>query len=59
MIKVEKNALEFEVEWRKRKRGWMEIIDILSEGMDKKPTEIMEELGIETDEDCNIICPKK
>lgn len=59
MIQVENNALQYELEWRKRKRGCKEIIDVLSEGLDKRPTEIIEELGIETDEDCDVVCPKK
>ncbi|CAI2369696.1 unnamed protein product [Moneuplotes crassus] len=56
---IEKQEKLFSKEWRVRKKGFMEIIDTISEALEKKPKELMEEIGIETDEDYNVVCPKK
>lgn len=37
-------------QWKERKKKCKEIIDLLSEGIEKKPSEIYEELDLETDE---------
>lgn len=56
---IEKQEKDMNKEWRKRKRGCMEIIDMVSEGLEKKPKEFIEDLGLETDEDLGLTCPKK
>lgn len=40
--------------WRKRKRAAMDMIGELAEGMDKKPAALMEEIGLEADEDVGV-----
>ena len=37
-------------QWRRRKNMCKEIIDQISEGCNKKPSELIDELGLETDE---------
>ncbi|VDK31739.1 unnamed protein product [Taenia asiatica] len=41
-------------EWRKRKRMAMDIIDAVAEGYPKSRKELMEDVGIETDEDQGV-----
>ncbi|VDO06842.1 unnamed protein product [Rodentolepis nana] len=42
------------VEWRKRKRMAMEIVDAIAENYPKSRIQLMEDMGIETDEDRGI-----
>lgn len=53
---IEKDHERFMKEYRKRKRICTDIIDSIMEGYPKKKKDLIEELGIETDEDvgCNI-----
>lgn len=37
--------------WKKRKRIVVEAVAIISEGANKKPAELYEKIGIETDEE--------
>ena len=53
-VNAEKSFNERCMAWHKRKRLCKEIIDTLSEGMDKKPKVIMEELELETDEQYHV-----
>ena len=41
-------------QWKQRKSKCIEIIDALCEASDKKRSELIEEVGLETDESCNI-----
>lgn len=40
--------------WRKRKRMCNDIVDQVLENVNKKPKELMEEMGIETDADVGV-----
>ena len=53
-INAEKNFKQRCEQWYKRKRLCKEIIDTLSEGMDKKPKVLMEELELESDEQYHV-----
>uniref|UniRef100_A0A8I3WHA6 Homologous-pairing protein 2 homolog n=1 Tax=Callithrix jacchus TaxID=9483 RepID=A0A8I3WHA6_CALJA len=44
-------------EWRKRKRMATELSDAILEGYPKSKKQFFEEVGIETDEDCNVTLP--
>ncbi|XP_048223148.1 homologous-pairing protein 2 homolog [Perognathus longimembris pacificus] len=44
-------------EWRKRKRMATEMCDAILEGYSKSKKQFFEEVGIETDEDCNVRLP--
>lgn len=57
MKKIEAKAKEYQQEWKKRKRGCMDMINAITENMDKNRKDFMEELGLETDEDHNVVCP--
>ena len=36
-------------EWKKRKRQCLDVVNVITENMDKKPKDFMEEIGIELD----------
>ncbi|XP_071811558.1 homologous-pairing protein 2 homolog isoform X1 [Apostichopus japonicus] len=46
-------------EWRKRKRLATDILDAILEGYPKKKKDLMEEVGIETDEEYNVKMPER
>lgn len=53
--KAKKDVARFCTEWRKRKRGCMDIVDMISESMDMNRKEFFKKVGsIETDEDCGV-----
>jgi hypothetical protein len=45
------------VEWKKKKRGCSDVIDVISESCDMNRKEFAKKVGIETDEACNVVCP--
>lgn len=47
----------FRNKWRTRKDAVVEIMDAISDGMEKKPKAVMANMGIETDEDANCVLP--
>lgn len=47
---IEKSLAYNKQEWKKRKKMFRDVWDIITENMQKNPKELMEELGIETDE---------
>lgn len=53
-LQVEKNYYDARNAWKKRKRIVKNIVDQISEAMAKKPKELVEQIGIETDEEVNI-----
>ena len=57
MKKIEQKCKVYETEWKKRKRGCMDMINTISDGMDKNKKDLIEEIGIETDEDLGVTCP--
>ncbi|XP_054614635.1 homologous-pairing protein 2 homolog isoform X2 [Dunckerocampus dactyliophorus] len=44
-------------EWRKRKRLASDMMDTILEGYPKSKKEFLEEVGVETDEDCKVVVP--
>lgn len=64
---VDENALEntiikynfYRSKWVERKRGVMDVVDSIAEGMDKKVGKVCEDIGIETDEDYKMVLPPK
>lgn len=54
---AERNVKDFNIrcaQWRERRNKCREIVDQLSEGMGKKPSEIYQELELETDESVGL-----
>lgn len=45
-------------EWRKRKRIANNILDMILEGYPKTKKALLEEIGIDTDEDAGVTCPR-
>lgn len=56
--RIEKEHEKYMKEYRKRKRICMEIIDSILEGYPKKKKDLIEELGIETDEEVGCVLGK-
>ncbi|XP_066987835.1 LOW QUALITY PROTEIN: homologous-pairing protein 2 homolog [Macrobrachium rosenbergii] len=61
--KEEKEKIEGESEnmnkmWRKRKRMAMDILDAILEGYPKPKKVLLEEIGVETDEDVGVVLKK-
>ncbi|KAL7058732.1 hypothetical protein AAHC03_014051 [Spirometra sp. Aus1] len=52
--KAEKRCQSAVSEWKKRKRMAMEIIDAVAEGYPKSRRQMMEDMGVETDEDRGV-----
>uniref|UniRef100_A0A8C9TNH7 PSMC3 interacting protein n=1 Tax=Scleropages formosus TaxID=113540 RepID=A0A8C9TNH7_SCLFO len=55
--KVYKERNAYLKEWKKRKRLASDMIDSILEGYPKSKKQFLEEVGIETDEDCKVNMP--
>lgn len=53
-LEVEKEYFRMRMAWKKRKRIVKNIVDQVSEAMNKKPKELAEMIGIETDEEVKV-----
>eukprot|EP01028_Stygiella_incarcerata_P001969 TRINITY_DN1367_c0_g2_i3.p1 TRINITY_DN1367_c0_g2~~TRINITY_DN1367_c0_g2_i3.p1 ORF type:complete len:467 (-),score=236.99 TRINITY_DN1367_c0_g2_i3:212-1612(-) len=51
---VTKKLQKYEKEWKKRRRMCLDIVDAVSEGMGKKPSQVKEEAAIECDEEAGV-----
>lgn len=40
--------------WSSRKAMVMDVVDAMADGLEKKPKKLMDDIGIETDEDCKV-----
>ncbi|GMH39647.1 hypothetical protein BSKO_07545 [Bryopsis sp. KO-2023] len=52
--KVQKDLDNFLSQWRKRKGVFKEIWSTMSDGLDRKTSEVFEEIGVDTDEACGV-----
>ncbi|XP_054877594.1 homologous-pairing protein 2 homolog [Poeciliopsis prolifica] len=55
--KVYKERDVYVKEWKKRKRLASDMINAILEGYPKSKKEFLEEVGVETDEDCKVVLP--
>ncbi|XP_053194284.1 homologous-pairing protein 2 homolog isoform X3 [Scomber japonicus] len=55
--KVYKDRDVYVKEWRKRKRLASDMINAILEGYPKSKKEFLDEVGVETDEDCKVVVP--
>ncbi|CAL8273316.1 unnamed protein product [Lota lota] len=55
--KVYKQRDAYVKEWKKRKRLASDMMDAILEGYPKSKKQFLEEVGIETDEDCKVVLP--
>ena len=46
-------------EWKKRKDKCVDVVELLADGMDKKPKAVWQLLDLETDEQVNAVMPPK
>lgn len=55
--KVYKDRDVYVKEWRKRKRLASDMMNAILEGYPKSKKEFLDEVGVETDEDCKVVVP--
>ncbi|KAF7661657.1 hypothetical protein LDENG_00256470 [Lucifuga dentata] len=55
--KVYKEQTIYVKEWKKRKRLASDMINAILEGYPKSKKEFLDEVGVETDEDCKVVLP--
>ncbi|KAK2833196.1 hypothetical protein Q5P01_017085 [Channa striata] len=55
--KVYKERNVYVKEWKKRKRLASDMINAILEGYPKSKKEFLDEVGVETDEDCKVVVP--
>ncbi|XP_051243173.1 homologous-pairing protein 2 homolog isoform X2 [Dicentrarchus labrax] len=55
--KVYKERTIYVKEWKKRKRLASDMINSILEGYPKSKKEFLDEVGVETDEDCKVVVP--
>ncbi|XP_066554622.1 homologous-pairing protein 2 homolog isoform X2 [Amia ocellicauda] len=55
--KVYKERNRYIKEWKKRKRLATDMMDAILEGYPKSKKQFLEEVGVETDEDCKVTVP--
>ncbi|XP_074512214.1 homologous-pairing protein 2 homolog [Sebastes fasciatus] len=55
--KVYKDRNVYVKEWKKRKRLASDMMDAILEGYPKSKKQFLEEVGVETDEDCKVTVP--
>ncbi|XP_043240566.1 homologous-pairing protein 2 homolog [Amphibalanus amphitrite] len=56
--RVQERHRRLVTEWRKRKRIATDIVDAIMEGYPKKKKDLLEEIGLETDEEAGVTLPK-
>ncbi|TNV77411.1 hypothetical protein FGO68_gene16095 [Halteria grandinella] len=57
IAKAENMLKKAQLEWKKRKRGCMDVVDQVSESVDMNRKEFIKKLGLETDEEYKVVCP--
>uniref|UniRef100_A0A665VMS0 Homologous-pairing protein 2 homolog n=1 Tax=Echeneis naucrates TaxID=173247 RepID=A0A665VMS0_ECHNA len=55
--KVYKERTVYVKEWKKRKRLASDMMNAILEGYPKSKKEFLDEVGVETDEDCKVVVP--
>ncbi|XP_071386580.1 homologous-pairing protein 2 homolog [Centroberyx affinis] len=55
--KVYKDRNVYVKEWKKRKRMASDMMNAILEGYPKSKKQFLEEVGVETDEDCKVVVP--
>lgn len=55
--KAETNLLKLRQEWKKRKRGCMDVCDVFSEMAEMNKKKFIETVGLETDEENKAVNP--
>ncbi|XP_037331652.1 homologous-pairing protein 2 homolog [Pungitius pungitius] len=55
--KVYKDRDVYVKEWKKRKRLASDMVNAILEGYPKSKKQFLEEVGVETDEDCKVVVP--
>ena len=55
--KADSHLLKLRQEWKKRKRGCMEVIDQISESVEMNRKDFIKKIGLETDEENRAVNP--
>lgn len=57
LAKAEAGLKKVQMEWKRRRRACMEVVDAISESMDMNKKDFIKKVGLETDEDNKVVCP--
>lgn len=57
LLKAENNLKKWQLEWKKRKRGCMDVVCSIAESMDMNNKVFVAKVGLETDEELKVVCP--
>ncbi len=55
--KAENDLKKWQTEWKKRKRACADIVNSISESMEMNKKDFIKKIGLETDEECRVVCP--
>ena len=55
--KADQSLKKMHVEWKRRKRGCMDIIDQICESAEMNRKDFIKKLAVETDEENKVVCP--
>lgn len=57
LMKAEGDLKKWQLEWKKRKRGCMDVVNSISESMEMNRKDFLKKVGLETDEENKVVCP--
>ena len=55
--KSEANLKKWQMEWKKKKRGCMDIVNTISESMEMNRKDFIKKVGLDTDEENKVVYP--
>lgn len=55
--KKESDVKKAQLEWKRRKRGCMDIVNQISESMEMNRKDFIKKVGLDTDEENKVVCP--
>ena len=54
---AENELKQWQMEWKRRKRGCMDIVNTISESMEMNRKDFIKKVGLDTDEEYKVVCP--
>jgi hypothetical protein len=57
LLKAEGELRKWQTEWKRRKRGCMDVVSSIAESMDLNRKDFIKKLGLDTDEEHKVVCP--
>ena len=57
LCKAENEMKKLQNEWKRRKRGCMDVVNVIAESMEMNRKDFIKKVGLETDEENKVVCP--